>query len=213
MATNVQRFVFDRMPDADVLEKRLGRELSLRWKFVIIRELKDLYQAGRLDVNGHTCCQERLAKTLGQRWYFCHIAKTHEILQAIAAGEIEELQRLIEDRYEWFLHCEQTALDKIKVAEASIIKLEVGMTRQHNAVSKQYQIWLKSIDNNPAEMYLPFERTPDVDTNSGWHAWFRLEEQLLKAELELERQNRAKSWVFCDMLAAITNGLIEKNEM
>lgn len=181
--------------------------------WLIIRQLQDLHLNGGLSLDGRTLPQERLARTLGERWHFWHTLKSEPILESITVEEIRELKRLIGDRYGWFLGLEQTTRGKIKSAAVSVTELEVSMTRQHNAVSKEYKSWLKAIENHPAVVRLPFDRTPDVNPDSGWHAWFRLEEQLLKAKLELEMQQRAQSWVFRDILAAMANGLIENGEM
>ncbi|KAJ4210886.1 hypothetical protein NW759_012917 [Fusarium solani] len=140
--------------------------------------------------------------------------KTQADHVSIAASEIQELTRLItEDRYRWFLDCERQTRDGIKPAETRISELEVGMTRQYNVVSKEFEIWAENIGDNAFLISDPFRKIPDVDTDCGWHAWFRLEKQLLMAKRLLEIERRAQHWLFCDILAAMTNGLIEKGEM
>ncbi|KAJ3460094.1 hypothetical protein MRS44_010961 [Fusarium solani] len=205
--------------------------------YMVRDELKYLNETEKLDMNCRAPCQLGLAKRLGNRWAFLHIGtfapyppnfsfhyqvapgavlgpKTQDDHVSIAVSEIQELVRLItEDRYKWFLECEKKTRDGIRLAETRISELEVGMTRQHNAVSKEFELWAASIGEKPFLINDPFQKIPDVDTDCGWHAWFRLEKQLLEAERLLEIERRAQDWVFCDILAAMTNGLVEKGEM
>ncbi|EEU38713.1 uncharacterized protein NECHADRAFT_83128 [Fusarium vanettenii 77-13-4] len=203
--------------------------------YMIRDELKYLNETGRLDTNCRAPCQLGLAKRLGKRWAFLHIGtfapyppnfsfhhqvapgavlgpKTQEDHVSIAATEIQELTRLItQDRYKWFLECEKAIRDRIKLVETRISELELGMTRQHNAVSKEFEAWAENIGDNAFVIDDSFQRIQDNDTDfCGWHVWFRLERQLLEAEQSLELERHAQESLFCDILAAMTNGLILK---
>lgn len=211
------------------------REDKLTEPICIIRaEIKSLYEAKKLQLNGCAPCQEGLAERLGKRWAFLHIGNfapypsnfsfydqteagtllgpmnqaDHEF---IAANELHELKRLItEDRYYQFIDYEKVARGRIKAAEARISELEVGMTRRHNALSKQFEIWAETIEDNASLISSPPQEIPDLMKDCGWHVWFGLERRLLTAQRMLEIERRAQHWVFCDMLAAMINGLLEE---
>ncbi|KAL2679288.1 hypothetical protein Neosp_010057 [[Neocosmospora] mangrovei] len=206
--------------------------------YMIRDELKYLNETGRLDTNCRAHCQLGLAKRLGKGWAFLHIGtfapyppnftfhhqvasgpvlgpKTKEDHVSIAATEIQELTRLItQDHYKWFLECDKAIRDRIKLAETRISELEPGMTRQHNAVSKEFEAWAKNIGDNAFVIDDAFQRIQENVTDfCGWHNWFRLERQLLDAEKSLELERHAQESLFCELLAAMTNGLIKKGEM
>ncbi|KAI8675947.1 hypothetical protein NCS57_00497600 [Fusarium keratoplasticum] len=205
--------------------------------YMIRDEIKYLNETQKLQLNCRAPCQEGLAKRLGKRWAFLHIGDFapyppnfsfhHQVAagvvlgpkfqvdhMCIAASELQELTRLItEDRYKWFLECEKKTRDGIKLAEMRIRELEGYMTRQHNAILKEFELWAENNWDNVFVINDPFQNIPNIITNHGWYAWFRLERQMLEAERLLETERLAQHWVFCDILAAMTNGLVEKGEM
>ncbi|KAI8716937.1 hypothetical protein NCS52_00988400 [Fusarium sp. LHS14.1] len=206
--------------------------------YMIKDEFKYLNETGRLDINCLAPCQLGLAERLGKRWAFLHIGistpyplnfsfhhqvapgavagpKTQEDHVSIVAPEIQELTRLItQDRYKRFLEREKPIRDMMKLIERRISALEMEMTRQHNALSKEFEAWAEDIGDNAFVIEDSFQRIQDTETDCcGRHAWFKLERQLLEAEKSLEVERNALDCLFCEALAAMTNGLIKKGEM
>ncbi|RSL66861.1 hypothetical protein CEP53_003236 [Fusarium sp. AF-6] len=205
--------------------------------YVIEDKLKSLYKGGKLRLDGIAPCQIQLANALSTTWHLLHIGEvtpfppdfsfyyrltpdmvptimTQADHRPISANEIHEVKRLIEDeRYNWIRHHDKEARDRGELIVTRISELESGMTRRHNSISKEYEAWVENIGDKALVLDDPFETLPDVNIESGRHGWFKLERQLLKEKRTLEVQRRAHAYMFGDMLAAITNALIEKGEM
>ncbi|RSL89298.1 hypothetical protein CEP51_001309 [Fusarium floridanum] len=215
----------------------LDQEKRIDGFCVIVAKLKSLYKSGELRLNGIAPCQLRLANSLCKIWHFLHIGKVtpyppnfsfcYELAPGvvptimteadhgrISAKEIHELERLIGDkRYNWFLNHQMEGRDRIMLIDTRIGELEAGMTRRHNSISKEYKAWVENIGDKALVLDDPFEKIPGIDIESGRYRWFNLERQLLKEKRTLEAERRVYGCMFGDLLAAITNGLIEKGEM
>ncbi|RSL58810.1 hypothetical protein CEP54_007538 [Fusarium duplospermum] len=154
--------------------------------YVIADELKSLHKDGELRLDGCTPDQIRLANALSEAWRLLHLGTvtdfpskfsfryrltpdmaptimTEADYGPISANEIWKLQKLLEEfRYDWFLHHDKEARDRMKLSETRISELEVGMTRQHNSISKEYEAWAENIQVDPFILDDPFEKIPDT---------------------------------------------------
>ncbi|KAM0421345.1 hypothetical protein ACHAPT_010878 [Fusarium lateritium] len=184
----------------------------------IVTRLKELYKDGKLESRGGASCQMDLARELCERWRFMHHQDTRPLRRLVARfahectalEEVDYMKELItEARYEWFHNQDEKAKHALKQAQESFDTANVETTREHQVVSREFRTWRAK--QGMGNVYV--EGTGNVNTDPGWCAWYRHEQRLLKAEMVLDNLNKGQTWVFCDILAAMTNGLIDKGEM